>query len=788
MSDVTRKYRVGPEVRTGDISEEQFKKEFKFSMINYNENGYTQKERQNILNYTYDGLLDLKDVLSVPSNLFPLLTEDEKRGNITFGISDKSQTAFVVNKSGHIAHNWFKYLDKYLGLLENVNGCLSDNVQNIGNSSIVQQIKEVLQLLKKKTMNIDFNNTEIAETYRNQLDEILERMPMKENASLDDIMTVEDSRERFIQDLTEEKMFEMFQTFNKFGVPLGNLRNEIYQVFEKLNQERIKIERSSQSVLVDTEFFKTIKRKFGESNLNSELISCAFEVYVDSKLKNMGRSNNYVTGFLSERGIEVSSNERFSLFETMEKFLNNLLPILIDMICINSDIDDDEFKEETDSEKIERVKKIEESLADDKGKFKLTYFKQRAKDDGFKIDLNKTERGVGSCYYITMTKGYIAYVRIPMYSHPKDKHHIISVHCGVDGKTKFEYTWDGSLNYDALFEFLNKIEVENGAIQNSGIEKDNESKIETKETEKFRLDDFKNLCIKFKLPVNKTKTPETNGKYVIDFGNKNYIISVKVPILYNIKEGINQAEIKTLCEEVIYNWQGSMTDSCLEKFVMYLKHISDTGINQIKVDAQKLKDEQKRVIEKAKQTQKEYNAQKKNSSSIESVKIETKKDLRDILQKYSETFVKKNKLNRYTSLPNLVNSINNKVSQNMGIEYNILFDKLSDKDIQGNSKSWVLRDGALYISNKTSTQKQIEGVIEGTVTALLLNDTNNKNKKMISEGVIYMICKLYGLDVRTYCNDINFDKLLMKSPESRQNYIKQCKKMYDCLINIFIYS
>ena len=79
MADVTRKYRVGPDVRTGDITEDKFKKEFKFSNIYYNENGYTPKERQNILNYTYEGLLDLKDVLSVPSNLFPLVKEDSKR-------------------------------------------------------------------------------------------------------------------------------------------------------------------------------------------------------------------------------------------------------------------------------------------------------------------------------------------------------------------------------------------------------------------------------------------------------------------------------------------------------------------------------------------------------------------------------------------------------------------------------------------------------------------------------------------------------------------------------------
>lgn len=785
MADVTRKYRVGPDVRTGDITEDKFKKEFKFSNIYYNENGYTPKERQNILNYTYEGLLDLKDVLSVPSNLFPLLKEDSKRGNITFGISDKSQTSFVVNKVGHIAHNWFKYLDKYLGMVENVKGCLSDNVQNMGNSATVQQMKETLQLLKKKTMTVDFNNTEVAEKYRKQLDEILEKMPMKENASLDDIMTVEDSRERFIQDLTQEKMFEMFQTFNKFGVPLGNLRNEIYQIFEKLNQERIKLERSSQSVLVDTEFFKVVKSVFGAANLNSELISCAFEVYVESKLRNMGRSNNYVTGYLSECGITVSPNERFSIYETIEKFLNTILPVLIDMICMNSDIDED-YKEETDTDREERVKKIEESLAEDKGKFKLTYFKQRAKDDGFKIDLNKTERGVGSCYYIPMTKGYISYVRIPMYSHPKDKHHIINVHCGSDNKTKFDYIWDGALDYDALFDYLNKIEINNGSTQKGLSNKENI--LESNETEKFRLDDFKKLCVNVKLPVDRTKTPEENGKYVITFGNKDYIVRVKVPIIYNTKKGINQAEIKTLREEVIYNWQGSMSNERLEKFVAYLKNISDTGMKQIKSEITKLKDERQREIDKVNKIKKEYNEQKKKEAALVNVKIETKKDLRDCLQKYSEMAVRQNNLNRFTALPDLIENINVYVSQNLGIEYSVVLDRLSDKEVQGNSKSWKIKGNQLSISNKALIQKQIEGIIEGTVTALILNDKSNKNKKMVAEGVIYMICKVYGLDVRTYCNDANFDKLIMQSFESKQNYIKQCKKMYDYIIKIFIYT
>lgn len=109
----------------------------------------------------------------------------------------------------------------------------------------------------------------------------------------------------------------------------------------------------------------------------------------------------------------------------------------------------------------------------------------------------------------------------------------------------------------------------------------------------------------------------------------------------------------------------------------------------------------------------------------------------------------------------------------------------------GNSKSYVdintNRGKVIYIDSNQKPEKQLEGLIEAIIRSSMCNKYgNNANTVMIAEGMIYMACKNYGLDVRTYCNNDRFNGLI-KNKEQTKIYLNLCKQNYDG-INQIIFS
>lgn len=780
-----RKYRKGPDVRTGDISEKLFKKEFCVKDINFSDK-YTEEDKQTILNYSYDSFYDLSNVLQCPVELIALQAENGIKSSITFGENIRGAKNLVISKDGHIAVNWFAYLDKYLGFsFCGVSDGILKNINNLDSIEIVQLFKELLQKLKKKKIDAREQDSKEINNYRENLEKLLEKLPIQSDRNIDEVMEVEDTISRFVSDLSRDKLMDMFNAFNKYNIEIGILKDEILKEFNRVEQERLKIERQSESVLVDTDFYTQMKKIYSEDSLNSYLVYIAFENYVKLKLKEEDRSNNILVGLAEIKGINFNPSEQYVFYNAFKELLSVLIPTLVDAICMNENSEDEEseFKE---VEMENRVEQIEKVLENDKGKFKLTYFKELAKNHGYTLDENINDRGIGGCYYIKMSKGYIGYVRIPVYNHPKDKNHI-AVAYKEDNSEIDRYVWDGPVDYNKLISFFDKIEEKNSQKKDDKPVEVKNERVEDIKNNKFRLNDFKQLCIKNKLKVSLEETPKQGNKYIIQFKNS-YISYILVPIEYSLKDNINEVSVKTVKETLTYNWKGYLSDEVLNKLIIYLIHIEKEGLIKVKqevtIKTGEIEKEKKELVSKIDEIKAEKKQEDKLRDKIS--KLQETKDLREFLKNYAEDFVNKNHVIPYNNLEDLL------VEYHKNNLYTITFiGKLAKQDPQGHSKNWILDSNTIYIIDKSNYRKSQEGIIESIVTTYINNYLKDRtySKKYvdtITQGVVYMICKVYKLDVRTYCVGKDFESLMKMSDAEKEKYIKKVFGFFKKTIGYFV--
>lgn len=116
--------REGPAKRTGNVKGDDFMKNFGFRAVEFG-NWENQDERQQLMNYSYDALADLADVLGVPPRAIGLNGELAlafgARGHGLSGARAHYERDYgVINLTkmkgaGSLAHEWFHSLDHYLG-------------------------------------------------------------------------------------------------------------------------------------------------------------------------------------------------------------------------------------------------------------------------------------------------------------------------------------------------------------------------------------------------------------------------------------------------------------------------------------------------------------------------------------------------------------------------------------------------------------------------------------------------------------------------------------------------
>ena len=769
MGNIVREYRKGPNYRSGNITEDKVKNEFKFLNINYGTE-YSGKEKQDYLNYTYDALKDFADVLNVPADLFSLKTKEGVKSDLTFGNSNKSYKNFVVTKEGNVVRSWYHFLDKYLGNEYSLDTGLANNINVNFNDEIGIATKELLRTLKtKEGTPISVVNEELAEVQRN-LDELLDSLPVKENTELEKIIEIEDAREKFINELSTDSLNAMFEVYEKNKVALGTLKNKIIKEFANAVKYSRKSNSSLSNDLVDTDYYASAKKLDGNKKFystNLELLSYAISLYIDNKLRQQGNYNNFLTVSKKNEELSFTPQESFVFFEAIEKYLTTVLDYVVDRVCIDDEIEVVDTPAVTE----QRTENIEKELEDDKGKFKLTFFKELAVKEGLKIDRNKTEKSVSSCYYLNFDDSYIKYIRVAVYNHPKDKNHCINIYQGENGDTKTGYWWDGPLDYVALVKHLKDIEIK-GADANF---------------EKFKLTSFKEACKANKLPVDTSETPIENGKYKIGFINT-FLKDIVVDVKMNTEETKEkELVIHTLNSEVKHNWKGPIDYNIL---IRKLIHINKTGIEEIEAQKTKLETERNKLIRQYKDTKAEMLRDKQGKVGkktlddiIRETNFESTKDLRDIMQKYIN--MKKYPTVRPLTPVNLVNVLVERTSNIDGVPFEVQFGTIPEKQIKGNAKNWcLLDDNHLVVLSRSQYNKQLEGVVEGFVNSRMKRKNYNKTQKeMLTETLVFMLCRSLNLDVRTYCMNNNFERLCASNSENISSFMKSAFNLYDKMIN-----
>ena len=116
--------RTGPERRQGDVKGQDFMDAFGFRGVEFG-NWNNQEERQDLLNDAFDALMDLAEIIGIPSKAIGL------NGDLALAFGARGQglsgarahyepdraviNLTKVNGAGSLAHEWFHALDHYFG-------------------------------------------------------------------------------------------------------------------------------------------------------------------------------------------------------------------------------------------------------------------------------------------------------------------------------------------------------------------------------------------------------------------------------------------------------------------------------------------------------------------------------------------------------------------------------------------------------------------------------------------------------------------------------------------------
>lgn len=790
VNEQLRGYRRGVPYRNGDVKKDNFISEFKFEDIIYNED-YTESDKKRYLNYTYDALKDLSSILNIPVNVLSLQNSKNEKTSLYFGDANKGKENLVINKNGSVSQKWVYFLDKFLANEYNSGSSFYNSLSNLDNSEPLVKLSNILisTLIKKEVVKEDSEITsDTLEEYKDNLYDLIDSMPFKDNADLDLIATIEDVRKKFVDTLTMDSYNEMVTVFEQNGMNIDNVKEPLLDILVKAQNEYNELSQNANSnrEIVDTNFLKGCKNRNNKENSkkytdNLELVVQAVQAYINKKLKDISCYNNFLVSQNDINEIIIDIEEEPIIFGAVENYFSRALPIISSILTIKEDKEKDEVKNEDITEKSKNIDKI---VNEDKGKFKLTLFKKLAKDVGLKVDFGKTYKAEFGVYYIYFTDGYIKYIKPTIYYNPNQKGHCINIYCGSSGDTKLGYIWDNDLDYNDLVHYLLSIENKN---RKENVK--NEPKVVRKDVEKFKLTEFKLECNKENLGVDKSETPIIDNKYTIRFNNR-YIVYMIAPVYISISDKKEQKiKIKTLREEIYHTWRGSLNYTELLKKLVEIEKQGQAALQEEKEELlrkkEKVERERENLISKVNKTSLEYEKSKELSDCLDCSNIKTSKDIRDRLYKYVQ--LQNVNLGYGADVNTLSDILKSNVMKIDGEELNISSSVIVTKDLMGNSKVWSKQgNNCLFIQNRADARKQLEGLIEGFVDFKLSSKNYSKvQKQMFRESLTFMLCRKLGLDVRTYCNSQLFERFIKSGEKNIKNYILKSMKLYDSILIYF---
>ena len=779
-----RVYRRGIPYKSGEIKVEDLKNEFKFKNVEFSGN-YSAKEEKSYLKFSYEGLKDLCSVLNMPSYLISLNTSKDEQNSVVLGTNEKGHKNLIITKTGSLTRNWVCFLDKFLANIVNTGDGFCNNVTSDMSDDFSQIFKPVFQVLKlkEKEFEVEDLTSDTIEKIKEDLSDVMAEIPLKFDESVSNIAEIEDARTGFMKNLDEASLNRMLDKYAKFDVNLEEVRVKLEALLLEYKAEYDSVVRENiNRDLVKTNYYlSAIERNKAENTdkytSNLELFAFAVNAYVNKKLKDISAYNSFLVNQSDLDDMPISPEESIDIFNNLDVLFANLIPKLEEYVV---QIEDDVEEKLIDLDTIAQIDKV---LNDDKGKFKLTLFKKLAKEIGLKVDMGKTEKIENNVYEIYFNDSYVKYIKPAIYNNPTQKSHCINIYCGDTGDTKQGYWWDYELDYNDLVKFILDLEKKN---------QKEEVKKPLKVSDKFKLTEFKNNCISSGLRVDKSETPVVNNKYNIMF-TKSYIIYMVVPVYieYNANKE-NKIKIKTMREEIYHTWNGRLDYQAL---IDKLVEIENQGQRVLKEDSEEvlqmkkaLEKEKSELMKEYQKTLKGYNEfketeMKKLSEVLDGSEIKTTKDLRDKMVKYIQ--MDKNNLPRYD-----IHTIEMILKENLrkydNLDLRIERVIIPEKALMGNSRAWTYKDNCLYIQSRVENRKQIEALVEFFVISKLQSRNYTKvQKQMFKESLIFMYCKTFGLDVRTYCNDELFERFVKSGSKNISDYLNKSFKLYNSLAIYF---
>lgn len=580
--------RTGANVRKGkDITGDDLIDEFKFRGGEFG-NWNTQDDRQACLNYAYEAFRDLASVLRAPTEFISLGGYKDKKLAIAFGARGKGSaiahyepTNVVINLTkmkgaGSLAHEWAHALDDYLGIkcadrsmLSSV--YISRSKTDLQYPEVANAFDSLIDSMRKRPATYDEIKESVdkdVERYKKRIDYEISRLHNFYGSTVDQSATIQEAVNNFKKSYTQEAFDELVSIYKEIVGRLpsketrdnvGNLIRFLGYSLEALsklesieNPDDLNEDNYGSIPSLDTNFYTASKeldkyRAKPYFQNKEEMFARAFESYIEDVIKNRGNKSDYL--------VHSTSNEFYGeLFPYPQgderKLINQKIKEFLLLVV------------ETFAEVEEDVKEVDEVVgetAEEKSKFKLTYFKNLCKDNGLKVDFGKSPIN-NEIYTINFTEGYVSFINVPVFNDITQDGHNINIYCGEKGGTKYGYGWDKELDYEDLVKTLLKLE--------------SEGKKEVENTEeKFQLTNFKELCRQYDLKVDFGTTPEENGNYIINF-KKGFISYIETKIMLDTKAKGQLITIYTTVagmEVVGYTWNGALNYEKLVKRLVSLE-------------------------------------------------------------------------------------------------------------------------------------------------------------------------------------------------------------------------
>lgn len=304
--------RTGADIRGGrNVTGDDFVKDFGFRGVEFG-NWVASDERQRVVNYAYDGLHDMANVLGIPVKALSL---DGQIG-LAFGARGSGRAAahyepdrLVINMTklsgaGSLAHEWAHALDHYFGVLDTPAGVKGEPKGASGWYEATNSRLKALSNLRP----------EMAEAFDNLMTAIFKRDKTRAEAVRDAELRVEEYQgqiERQKQRMEEakarphsgtEKFLKQSQQWIEqrtmmlaaAGKRLAELRDETVPY---------------NPTKVQSSFYEEAQKLSGKSGTSgywarpTEMFARAFESYVFDKIKEQGGKSQYLV-----QGVEADRN------------------------------------------------------------------------------------------------------------------------------------------------------------------------------------------------------------------------------------------------------------------------------------------------------------------------------------------------------------------------------------------------------------------------------------------------------------------------------------------------